>query len=52
MGNNCAIDVHVRMDGNRTLHQSHETTRAMEQRLRELLGEGTFINIHVEPAKG
>ncbi len=52
VGNNCAIDVHVRMDGNLTLHQSHETTRAMEQRLRELLGEGTFINIHVEPAKG
>ena len=52
VGNNCAIDVHVRMDGNLTLYQSHETTRAMEQRLRELLGEGTFINIHVEPAKG
>ena len=52
VGNNCAIDVHVRMDGNLTLHQSHETTRAMEQRLRELLGEGTFINIHVEPTKG
>ena len=52
VGNNCAIDVHVRMDGNLTLHQSHETTRTMEQRLRELLGEGTFINIHVEPAKG
>ena len=52
VGNNCAIDVHIRMDGNLTLHQSHETTRAMEQRLRELLGEGTFINIHVEPAKG
>lgn len=52
VGNNCAIDVHVRMDGNLTLHQSHKTTRAMEQRLRELLGEGTFINIHVEPAKG
>ena len=51
IGNNCSVDVHIRMDGNLTLAHSHEITRAMEQRLRELLGQGTFINIHVEPRK-
>ena len=51
IGNNCSVDVHIRMDGNLTLTHSHEITRAMEQRLRELLGQGTFINIHVEPRK-
>ena len=51
IGSNCAVEVHVRMDGNLTLTQSHDITRAMERRLREHLGKGAFINIHVEPAK-
>lgn len=51
IGNNCAVEVHVRMDGQLTVEQSHETTRAMEQRLKQLLGAGTYVNIHVEPFK-
>ena len=50
IGNNCAMDVHVRMDGNMTVARSHAVTREMEQKLRELLGKGSFISIHVEPA--
>lgn len=51
IGSRCAIEVHVRMDGNMTVNQSHDTTRKIEKRLRELLGEGAFVNIHVEPTK-
>ena len=51
IGNNCAMDVHVRMDGKMTVEQSHAVTREMETRLKELLGSGAFISIHVEPAK-
>ena len=51
IGNNCAMDVHVRMDGNMTVEQSHAITREMETKLKELLGSGAFISIHVEPVK-
>lgn len=51
IGSHAAVDVHVRMDGNMTVTQSHEVTRLMESRLRALLGPGAFINIHVEPIK-
>lgn len=51
IGNNCAMDVHVRMDGGMTVEQSHAITREMESRLKGLLGQGAFISIHVEPVK-
>ena len=51
IGNNCAMDVHVRMDGKMTVEQSHAVTREMETRLKDLLGSGAFISIHVEPVK-
>lgn len=51
IGHTAAMDVHVRMDGAMTVDASHAITRAMEKRLRELLGTGAFISIHVEPKK-
>ena len=51
IGNNCAMDVHVRMDGKMTVEQSHAVTREMEKKLKDLLGQGAFISIHVEPMK-
>lgn len=50
IGNNCAIEVHVRMNGDLTVRQSHDITRLMEKRIKDLLGIGTFVNIHVEPS--
>lgn len=49
IGNNCAIDVHIRMDGNTPLSIAHQATRNIERRLREHFGSHVFINIHVEP---
>lgn len=51
IGSYCAIEVHVRMDGWITLEKAHDTTKAIEYKLKEMFGEGTLINIHVEPKK-
>lgn len=51
IGNKKAVDVHVHMDGDLTVRQSHEVTKIMEERIRALLGPDTFIYIHVEPSK-
>ena len=51
IGSYCAIEVHVRMDGNITLHESHEMATAIEHKLKEIFGQGTLVTIHVEPKK-
>ena len=51
IGNRSSIEVHVRMDGQMTLDKAHDITRAMEKKLKEQLGEGSFVIIHVEPIK-
>lgn len=51
IGSYCAIEVHVRMEGHITLEEAHTTATAIEHKLRERFGEGTLINIHVEPKK-
>lgn len=51
IGNRHSVEIHVRMDGNMTVTQSHAITKAMENKLREALGSDTIIYIHVEPIK-
>lgn len=51
IGNRSAVSVHVRMNGNLTVNQSHEITRVMENRIRQILGKDAFVSIHVEPRK-
>lgn len=51
IGSYCAIEVHVRMDGKITLEEAHNTATAIEDKLKEMFGKGTLINIHVEPTK-
>lgn len=51
IGSYCAVEMHVRMDGQITLEKAHDTATAIENKLREMLGGGTLINIHVEPKK-
>ena len=49
VGNVTAIEVHVRVDKNKTVEYSHALTRTAEQKLREQFGDETLITIHVEP---
>lgn len=51
IGSYYAMEVHVRMDGQITLQEADATTTAIERKLKEIFGEGTLINIHVEPKK-
>ena len=49
IGNNIAIEMHLRMDGNLSLQCTHNTTELIESELRKKYGEHTHIAIHVEP---
>ncbi len=51
IGNASAVTVHVRMDGNLTVNESHAHTRDIESHIRALLGPNTFVSVHVEPVK-
>ena len=51
MGNNYAIEFHIRMEGNTSLTQSHERISEIEQRLRKQYGHAIHVIIHTEPIK-
>jgi len=49
IGNNCAIEFHIRMDGETSLSKTHDTVTEIEHRLKEHYGQGTHVIIHMEP---
>ena len=51
IGNYFAIEMHVRMNGELTLSQTHRIATAIENALKQRYGESTFVGIHVEPEK-
>lgn len=51
IGNNIAIEVHIRMDGQMTLDEAHRISQDIERLLRDEFGQGTHIGIHMEPIK-
>lgn len=51
IGNNYAIEVHIRMSGDLTLYEAHRITTTVERKLKEQLGDGTHVGIHTEPIK-
>ena len=51
IGNNFAIEVHIRVDGQMTVERAHELTKEIEARLRKRFGHATHIVLHVEPIK-
>lgn len=51
IGNDFAIEVHIRVDGNTTVTRAHELMCEIEKRLRDRFGSGTHIALHVEPIK-
>lgn len=52
VGNDIAIDLHAKMDGEMTLTHAHAIASEAEHRLRERFGPRTLINIHMEPYAG
>ena len=51
IGNNYAIEIHIRVDGAMPVCDAHDLTKLIETRLRERFGQDTYVNIHVEPVK-
>ena len=51
IGSSIAIEVHIRVDGDMSVRESHSLTESIEHRLRERFGESTMVAIHVEPIK-
>ncbi len=51
IGNDIAIEMHLRMPGYISLMASHEHATNIEHELRRRFGKRTHINIHVEPLK-
>ena len=51
IGNNIAIEVHIRMDGAMSIKDAHDITKIIEKALKEEFGQNTHIGIHVEPWK-
>lgn len=51
VGPNIVVDIHIRLDGQMTVCESHEITRRIESRLRERFGSGTIVTLHVEPLR-
>ena len=49
VGKACVIDIHVMMDGNSTLYESHERADAIEDALKERFGQDTIVSVHMEP---
>ena len=51
IGNDIAIEVHVRMSGDTPLQEAHEHASSIERKLRERFGARTHVNVHMEPKK-
>lgn len=51
IGNNIAIEAHIRMNGNMTLSQAHEIASAIEGKLKQRFGQSTHVGLHMEPKK-
>lgn len=49
IGNHFAMEMHIRMDGQITLHDAHERTTELEHKIRERFGSETYVIIHTEP---
>lgn len=51
IGNHIAIEVHLRMDGQKTLEDAHAAATKVEKRLKAEFGPDTHVGIHMEPIK-
>ena len=49
IGNHYAIELHIRMDGDIPLRESHDKASEVEDMLRNRYGEDTHVAVHVEP---
>ena len=51
IGNRIAIEAHLRMNGETTLHEAHDRATEIEQKIKGRFGPQTHITLHMEPTK-
>lgn len=51
IGNDIAVDMHAKMDGNQTLSEAHAKATEAENAIKSKFGANSIINIHMEPFK-
>lgn len=51
IGNDYAIEIHVRVEGRTSVSEAHLLTLEIEKRLRDRYGANTHVSVHVEPLK-
>ena len=49
IGNRVAIEAHVRLNGDMSLHEAHDIVTAIEHRIKDRFGPATLVTIHMEP---
>ena len=49
IGNHYAIELHILMDGNLSLHEAHDKATEVEETLKSHYGAETHVAVHVEP---
>lgn len=49
IGNDIAADFHVTMDGDMSLRDAHNIATAAENAIKKRFGEGSIVNVHMEP---
>lgn len=49
IGNNYAIEIHIRVDNDKTVVEAHRIATAVEAALKAKYGPDTHISVHVEP---
>ena len=49
IGNDFAIEVHIRVDGDMSVREAHALTKEIERKLYQKYGNTTHVVIHVEP---
>lgn len=51
IGNDIAIDIHLRVDPMMSVRDAHEIASRVEHALREEYGDGSIVSTHIEPIK-
>lgn len=51
IGNNIAIDIHIRVDNKLLITEAHHIATSVEKNIRDVYGEETIISVHTEPDK-
>lgn len=52
IGSYVAVDIHIRVHKSLNIVEAHDISREVELKLRDYLGEESFIHVHVDPAEG